>query len=57
MNITEAKWIKDSEGKTSVVQITINSKKVFVPYNSPDNRHTLALKAWIEKGNKIKDAE
>lgn len=56
MNITKAKYIKNTPGNTNtVVQATINGKEWSVPI-SEDNRHYKAILKWVEEGNTIEEA-
>ena len=57
MNITSAKFIRDSEGNISVVKVTIDGEEMFVPHNVSDNRHWVAIQAWVAEGNTIAEAD
>lgn len=57
MNITSAKFIKDSQGNVSVVRATVDGEEMFVPHNVAGNRHSEALKEWVAKGNTIAEAD
>ena len=57
MNVTSAKFIRDSEGNTSVVKATIDGEEMFVPHNVAGNRHSDALQAWVAEGNTIAEAD
>ena len=57
MNITKAKYIKNTPGNTNaVVQATIDGKEWSVPMNE-DNRHYQAILKWVEEGNTIEEAD
>jgi len=57
MNITKAKYIKNTPGNTNtVVQVTIDGKEWSVPI-SENNRHYQAVLAWVDAGNTIEDAD
>jgi len=57
MNITSAKFIRDSEGNISVVKATIDGEEMFVPHNVAGNRYSDALQAWVAEGNTIAEAD
>ena len=57
LTITSAKFVKDSEGNSTVVKATIDGQELFVPYNSEGNRHSDALSKWVAEGNKIAEAD
>ena len=57
MNITKAKYIKNTPGNTNaVVQATIDGKEYSVPI-SEDNRHYRAILKWVAEGNTIEEAD
>jgi len=57
MNITKAKYIKNTPGNTNtVVQATIDGKEWSVPMNE-DNRHYQAILEWVADGNTIEEAD
>ncbi len=57
MNITKAKYIKNTPGNTNaVVQATIDGKEYSVPI-SEDNRHYQAILEWVAEGNTIEEAD
>ncbi len=57
MNITKAKYIKNTPGNTNaVVQATIDGKEYSVPI-SEDNRHYQAILKWVADGNTIEEAD
>jgi len=57
MNITKAKYIKNTPGNTNVVvQATIDGKEYSVPM-SEDNRHYQAILKWVAEGNTIEEAD
>jgi len=57
LTVTNAKFIKDSEGNITVVKATIDGDEVFVPKDSKGNRHWLAIKKWVADGNTIDSAD
>ena len=57
MNITSAKFVRDSEGNISVVKATIDGEELFVPHNVAGNRHSDAIQAWVAEGNTIAEAD
>jgi hypothetical protein len=57
MNITKAKYIKNTPGNTNtVVQATIDGKEWSVPMNE-DNRFYQAILKWVAAGNTIEEAD
>ena len=57
MNVTNAQFVRDSEGNISVVKATINGEEMFVPHNVAGNRHSDAVQAWVAEGNTIAEAD
>ena len=57
LTVTNAKFIKDSEGNITVVKATVDGDEVFVPKDSKGNRHWLAIKKWVADGNTIDSAD
>jgi len=57
MNVTSAQFVKDSEGKITVVKATIDGEEMFVPHNVTGNRHSAAVQAWVAEGNTIAEAD
>lgn len=57
MNVTSAKFVRDSEGNISVVKATIDGEEMFVPQNVAGNRHSDAVQAWVAEGNTIEEAD
>lgn len=57
MNVTSAKFVRDSEGNISVVKATIDGEEMFVPHNVAGNRHSDAVQAWVAEGNTIEEAD
>ncbi len=50
LNITKAQYVKDPIlEKNTLIQITINGQKMFVPLN-PANRHYAAIMEQVETG-------
>ena len=45
--VTNAKYIRDSEGNTTVVKATIDGNEVFVAKDVKGNRHWNAIKKWV----------
>ena len=44
--------------KTSdVVKATIDGEEMFVPIDATDNRHWIAIQAWVAEGNTIAEAD
>ena len=58
MQITKAQYCKDEDGKKlSVVKATIDGEEMFIPINAEDNRHWVAIQAWVAEGNTIAEAD
>ena len=58
MQITKAQYCKDEDGKKlSVVEATIDGEEMFVPIDVTENRHWVAIQAWVAEGNKIAEAD
>jgi len=58
MQITKAQYCKDEDGKKlSVVKATIDGEEMFIPINAEDNRHWVAIQAWVAEGNTIEEAD
>jgi len=55
-NITNAQYITGIDGSKSVIEATIDGKKMFVPLD-PANRHYQAILEWVEDGNTIEEAD
>ena len=57
MNITKAKYIKNTPGNTNaVVQATIDGKEYSVPISENNNHYKLILE-WVKEGNTIEEAD
>ena len=56
MNITNAKYMTNSDGVNTTVKATIDNIVMDIPLD-PDNRHYQAIQEWVAKGNRIEDAE
>ena len=57
LTVTNAKYIRDSEGNTTVVKATIDGNEVFVAKDTKGNRHWKAIQAWVADGNTIEEAD
>jgi len=58
MNITSAKYCKDPyTNENVVVKATVDGQEMFIPINATDNRHWVAIQAWVAEGNKIAEAD
>jgi len=57
LTVTNAKFIKDSEGNTAVVKATIDGQELFVPKDAKGNRHWKAIQTWVADGNTIDSAD
>ena len=57
MNITNAQFVKGSEGNTSVVKATIEGQEMFIPIDAEGNRHWIAIQEWVAEGNTIAEAD
>ena len=58
MKITSAKYCKDPYTNENVtVKATIDGQEMFVPKDATDNRHWVAIQAWVAEGNKITEAD
>ena len=55
-NITNAQYITGIDGSKSVIEATIDGKKMFVPLD-PANTDYQAILEWVEDGNTIEDAD
>ena len=56
INITKAKYFKNSDGKNVSVNATIDGQDMSVPMDT-DNRHYQAILEWVAEGYKIEDAD
>jgi hypothetical protein len=56
MNITKAKYFKNSDGKNVSVNATIDGQDMSVPMDT-DNRHYIAIQEWVAEGNTIEEAD
>ena len=57
MNITSAKYIAGLDNENTIVKATIDGQVMFVPINVQDNRHWVAIQAWVAEGNTIAEAD
>lgn len=57
LTVTNARYIRDSEGNTTVIKATINGQELFVPKDTGGNKHWLAIKKWVADGNTIDSAD
>ena len=55
MNITSVKYILDEDDNNCQVITTIDGQQLFVPMSN-DNRHWVAIQAWVADGNTIEEA-
>tara|TARA_B100001109_G_scaffold255338_1_gene257952 strand:+ start:1465 stop:1635 length:171 start_codon:yes stop_codon:yes gene_type:complete len=55
MNITNVKYVLDDDSNNCQVISTIDGQQMFVPMNE-DNRHWVAIQAWVADGNTIEEA-
>jgi len=55
-NITNAQYITGIDGSKSVIEATIDGKKMFVPLDTA-NIDYQAILEWVEDGNTIEDAD
>lgn len=55
MNITSVKYILDEDGNNCQVITTIDGQQLFVPMDE-NNRHWVAIQAWVADGNTIEEA-
>ena len=55
--VTNAKYIRDGEGNTTVIKATIDGQELFVPNDNKGNRHWVAIKKWVSDGNTIDSAD
>jgi len=56
LNITKAKYFKNSDGKNVSVNVTIDGQDMSVPMDT-DNTDYQAIQEWVAEGNKIEDAD
>jgi len=56
MNITNAKYMTNSDGVNTTVKATIDNIVIDIPLD-PDNRHYQAILEWVAEGNTIEDAD
>ncbi len=56
INITKAKYFKNSDEKNVSVNATIDGQDMSVPMDT-DNRHYQAILEWVAEGNKIEEAD
>ena len=56
MNITKAKYFKNSDGKNVSVNVTIDGQDMSVPMDT-DNTDYQAIQEWVAEGNKIEDVD
>ena len=56
MNITSAKYVKNSLGANDGIILVESGITMCVPIN-PDNRHYQAIQEWVAEGNTIEAAE
>ena len=57
MNITSVKYQKYMDKTSDVVKATIDGEEMFVPIDATDNRHWIAIQAWVAEGNTIAEAD
>jgi hypothetical protein len=57
MNITSAKYIAGLDNENTTVKATIDGQEMFIPINATDNRHWIAIQAWVAEGNTIAEAD
>jgi len=56
MNITNAKYMTNSDGVNTTVKATINNIVMDIPLD-PANRHYQAIQEWVAEGNTIEEAD
>ena len=56
MNITSAKYTKD-DFNIKNIKATVDGQEMFIPIKATDNRHWIALQAWVAEGNTIAEAD
>ena len=56
MNIESAKYIIDTIENKKSIKAVIDGQEMFVPM-SEDNRHWIAIQAWVAEGNTIAEAD
>jgi len=56
MNITNAKYMTNSDGVNTTVKATIDNIVMDIPLD-PDNRHYQAIQEWVAEGNTIQEAD
>lgn len=42
---------------SDVVKATIDGQEMFVPIDATDNKHWVAIQAWVDEGNTIAEAD
>lgn len=57
MNIESAKYIEDKDNIKIAVSVVIGRETLSVPLNVEDNRHWIAIQAWVADGNTIAEAD
>ena len=56
MNITSAKYVKNSLGANDGIILVESGITMCVPIN-PDNRHYQAIQEWVADGNTIEEPD